>query len=119
MLKEILQDLNEVSDSVDNSFYTDKLKHISATLSDCAATEVKFNDPLQSYRAVILPLVYVNFDTFSKHEKSSVENLFNFFCGLHSLVNFAVAAQSSITGVEKGIFNGAAPIFDQRDLKKE
>jgi len=118
VLKEILQDLNEVSDSVDNSVSKDILKHISATLSDRAATEVKFNDLLQSYRAEILPLVYANFDTFSEQEKSSVENLCNFFCGLHSLVNFAVAAQSSITEVEKGIFNGAAPIFDKTFLKE-
>ena len=119
MLKEILQDLNEVSDSVDNSVSKDILKNISATLADRAATEVKFNDHLQSYRAEILPLVYANFDTFSEHEKSSVENLCNFFCGLHSLVNFAVAAQSSITEVEKCIFNGAAPIFDPKKIKRE
>ncbi|CAG2200332.1 unnamed protein product [Mytilus edulis] len=41
VLKEILQDLNEISDSVDNSVSKDILKHISATLSDRAATEVK------------------------------------------------------------------------------
>ncbi|CAG2192717.1 unnamed protein product [Mytilus edulis] len=118
VLKEILQDLNEISDSVDNSVSKDILKHISATLSDRAATEVKFNNLLESYRAEILPLVYANFDQFSDQEKRSVENLCNFFCGLHSLVNFAVAAQSSITEVEKGIFNGPGPIFDKSFLKE-
>lgn len=35
------------------------------------------------------------------------------FCGLHTLVNLAAAAQTSILEVEKALRNGKGPIFER------
>jgi hypothetical protein len=40
-----------------------------ATMSDRAATELKFNDLLKLFRKEILPLSYKNYDSLSEDEK--------------------------------------------------
>ena len=66
-----------------------KILFVVATISDRAATEVKFNDMLQLYRREVLPFIYSQYDDFSGEEKQSLSCLCNFFCGLHALANFA------------------------------
>lgn len=79
VFKEILSDINDIGDKANDEISRDILKHICATLSDRAATEVKFNELLESYRKELLPLIYTNFNSFSQEEKSSLETLCNFF----------------------------------------
>ena len=57
VFKEILRDLNDISDSENDPVSRDIIKHICATLSDRAATEMKFNNLLESYRKDVLPLI--------------------------------------------------------------
>ena len=118
MFQQILSDLNECASTSDNQVSKEIICHIVATMSDRAATEVKFNDMLYSYRKEILPLFYANYDTFSKAECESLETMSNFFCGLHALVNFADGTQTAIKEVENGYFDGKGPIFYQRFLKE-
>jgi len=118
VFQQILSDLNECASTSDNQVSKEIICHIVATMSDRAATEVKFNDMLYSYRKEILPLFYANYDTFSKAECESLETMSNFFCGLHALVNFADGTQTAIKEVENGYFDGKGPIFDQRFLKE-
>lgn len=78
LLNEILNDLNDISESCDEIASKDIIKHICATLSDRAATETKFNSLLESYRKDVLPLIYSNYDTFSDVAKQKLETLCNF-----------------------------------------
>jgi hypothetical protein len=52
-----------------------------ATMSDRAATELKFNELLSDFRKETLPLTFENYDTFTDDEKNSIEHLCNFFVG--------------------------------------
>lgn len=113
VLKEILQDLDTASDSDNKEVSRDIISHIKATMSDRAATELKFNDLLQTYRKEILPLTYINYESFSEEERSSIESLNNYFCGLHALVNYAESAQKCLVEIEERIFDGESPIFDK------
>lgn len=79
VFKEILNDINDIGDTANDEISRDILKHICATLSDRAPTEVKFNELLESYRKKLLPLMYTNFNSFPQEEKSSLETLCNFF----------------------------------------
>lgn len=90
IFKEILSDLDHISQKKSSNKI---IKHIVATMSDRAATEVKFNELLEEFRSTILPLVIENYDQLSPEEQQSIEKLSNFFCGLHALVNFAKSAQ--------------------------
>lgn len=42
-----------------------------------------------------------------------MENLCNFFCGWHALVNFAETSKSCLKELEKGIFNDDEPTNDE------
>lgn len=97
--------------------FPDIIKYICATLSDRAATEMKFNNLLESYRKDVLLLIYLNYDTLSDNKKQQLETLCNFFSGLHSLVNLAGVAQSSALQVETALFNGRGPIHGGDFLK--
>jgi len=118
VFKQILSDINDVCHESTRTVSHDILVHIVATLSDRAATEVKFNELLYTYRKDILPLIYTNYESFDDVEKQSLETMCNFFCGLHALVNFADTAQTSIKEVEKVLFDGNSPIYD-RDFFKD
>ena len=106
VFKEILNDLDKISDVAESQVSKDIICHITATMSDRAATEVKFNALLEQYRKEILPLTYYNYHTFTDHETISLERMSNFFCGLHALVNFADVALKSLQEVENVIFEG-------------
>lgn len=113
VFQQILQDIDEKSCEEGSETSRKIVSHIVATLSDRAATEVKFNSLLYDFRKEILPLTYHNYDDFSEAEKSSLEYMCNFFCGLHALVNFAEASKSSIKETEVNMFNGDIPCYNK------
>jgi hypothetical protein len=57
-------------------------------------------------------LAYHNYDAFTE-EKSAIQNISNFFCGLHALVNYAETAQKSIRDVENQIFDNKPSSFEK------
>ena len=65
--REMLIEIKAISSS--NSVSDDILCHIRSTMSDRAATEVKFNAMLKTYGQEVLPLCYANYDTFLDEEK--------------------------------------------------
>ena len=111
VLKELLSDIVERSHAVQNGVSRDILQHMTAIMSDRAATENKFKDILKDYRKSVLPMTYAHYDEFSPAEKSSLETLCNFFCGLHTLVNFATATQAAVAEAEKRLFDRERLIF--------
>lgn len=96
VFKQILCDLDDASKLDKNETSNKIVSHIVATMSDRAATELKFNDLLSEFRKEILPLTYDNYQSLSTEQKDSIGNLCNFFCGLHALVNFAETVKSCL-----------------------
>uniref|UniRef100_A0A8W8JEX1 Uncharacterized protein n=1 Tax=Magallana gigas TaxID=29159 RepID=A0A8W8JEX1_MAGGI len=92
--KEILQDIADTrKETHPQSAGNEILCNIQNTMSDRAATELKFNELLESYREEVLPQVRADYNTMNDEEKETVSRLNNFFCGLHGLVHMANAAQ--------------------------
>jgi hypothetical protein len=111
VFQQILTDLDNSSN--DDSVSKDIITHITATMSDRAATEVKFNELIEQYRTECLPLAYHNYDTFTEEEKSAIQNMSNFLCGLHALINYAETAEKCIRDVENQIFDNKSPSFEK------
>lgn len=65
------------------------LKNIQYTMSDRAATEYVFNDLLQTYREKLLKEHIENYNDLPDVEKDLLTRMYNFFCGLHLVVNIA------------------------------
>ena len=112
VFNQILSDLDDASNYDNKETSKNIVSHIVATMSDRAATEVKFNELLYQFRKEILPLTYHNYHELTDEEKHSIETLCNFFCGLHALVNFAETARSCLKEIETGIFD-EIPISDK------
>ena len=100
--REILTDIDNVAESADDASRK-ILTNITCTMSDCAATEVKFNSILEEYRAAVLPYTLENYNELDENAKLSVSRMMNFFCGLHSLVHFAETCSKAVIEVEKQI----------------
>jgi hypothetical protein len=117
VFKEILADIDIASNSSSRETSKLILQHIVATMSDRAATEVKFNTLLEDYRKTIMPVVFENFDLLEENEQQSLCKLANFFCGLHSLIHMAETSQKAIREAEKALFSDSdvptADLFDQ------
>ena len=86
--REILDDINQCSKEAGETS-SRLLANIHNTMSDKAATEVKFNRLLEEYRKDILPEVVHNYDQLDEESRESLGRLNNFFCGLHTLVHMA------------------------------
>ena len=105
VFKEILNDIDYTSEQSSDQTSKLILKHIVATMSDRAATEIKFNTLLQDYKTTIMPAIIENLDTMPEDEQKSVSHLANFFCGLHALIHIAETAEKAIRGVEQGLLS--------------
>ncbi|CAC5424213.1 unnamed protein product [Mytilus coruscus] len=79
VFNQILSDLDDASRLDDNYTSRSIVSHIVATMSDRAATELKFNNLLSDFRKETLPLAIENHDDFTDDENKSMENLCNFF----------------------------------------
>lgn len=88
-------------------------------MSDRAATELKFNELLESYREEVLPQVRADYNTMDDKEKETVSRLNNFFCGLHGLAHMANAAQKGLYEAEVGNFSGIPPVYDKTFSKSD
>ena len=76
------------------------LQHVVATMSDRAATEVKFNTLLHAFKQEVMESVYPNFAELSEAEQQDLCRLANFVCGLHALIHFAEVAEQSMLQIE-------------------
>ena len=115
--KEILNDIDSCSENPSSDVSCRILVNTVSTMSDKAATEQKFHSLLETYRQQVLPDTMENYESLSEEEKTRVGRLYNFFCGLHSLVHLAEAAALSLCKVETGFFENP-PIYDPTFLSK-
>lgn len=90
------------------------LYNIRNTISDRAATEIKFNELLESYREEVLPHIVRDWNDIHEEDQKVISRLNNFLCGLHSLVHIAEMASKSLLEVEHIHFDGEVPIFNKR-----
>ena len=92
--KSILDDVHQRCESLSptndevNMRY-EVLRKITSTMSDRAATEVSFKELLLAYRSDLMKGHIDNFDLMTPEEQLLLTRMFNFFCGLHLLVNIA------------------------------
>ena len=71
----ILDDIAERSKCVNNEASTKILVNTVATMSDRAATEVKFNELLRTYREV-LPMIIEGYDDMSPADKAPLDSMY-------------------------------------------
>jgi E1A/CREB-binding protein len=119
VFKQILEDLDEISCQEGNETSKNIVSNIVATKSDRAATEVKFNNFLHQFRKDVLPLTYLYYNSFTGAEKSALENMCNFFCGLHALVNFSEASRLCIKENERRKFDGNVHILSKHEYDSD
>ncbi|XP_060570464.1 uncharacterized protein LOC132728810 [Ruditapes philippinarum] len=114
--KEILTDINIASE--DESQGGKKiLTNIKNTMSDRAASEMKFNELLENYRKEVLPDIYENYNELNEESREAIDRMNNFFCGLHSLVNMAETCEKTLNEVEILHFDNKIPIQNPTFLK--
>ena len=116
-LKAIKSNIFNANDNIEPSISHNILYNLRNTMSDCAATEMKFNELLQLYRAEILPQVVDNWEELTPELKAQLPKMNNFFCGLHGLVHIAETANKAMQESEGHHFDGHIPIHDQRFRK--
>ena len=92
VFQQILNDIDSVSDIPEKSKLL--LRHITSTMSDRAATEIKFNRLLEEYRTQVLPLLPDALGVLNDEQGLAVSDLSNFLCGLHGLVHIAEASNN-------------------------
>jgi hypothetical protein len=113
VFKEVLQDIEDVC--ADDLSDAGKLIlcSIQNTMSDHAATEVKFNKLLEIFINEVHELMRNSPGGLQGGDGVLVIKLSNYFCGIHSLVHYAECADKAGSEAEKGHFEGsAAPIFN-------
>lgn len=73
---------------------------LKSTMSDKCSVNHVFNAKLQSLRTNLLPAVIDCWDTLTETEKSAAEDLGNFFCRMHILVNMALDCDKTLQQLE-------------------
>ena len=80
---------------------------IHHTMTDRAATEIKFNKLLELYQNEVLPLLQQTpVDQLDEEVRQILRRLNNFFCSLHSLVHFADLIDKTAMEYEEEHFGG-------------
>ncbi|XP_076117011.1 uncharacterized protein LOC143084837 [Mytilus galloprovincialis] len=70
-------------------------------MSDRAATQVSFNQLLESYRSSMLQEHLENYNLLQEPDQMLLSKMYNFFCGLHLLVNIAELMNSVFNNFHK------------------
>ena len=91
------------------------LSTIRNTMSDRAATEVKFHRLLEKYISECVPLIAATpDDQLEEGDRMVIRRLNNFFCALHSLIHYADLVDKTALEHEEQNFGGKEniPIFN-------
>ena len=95
LFKEVLEDVGgSLSKGNGNGNFTNLLfKSIKNLMSDCCATDKKFNNLFTKFRKELLPDVIKNWENLPTDQQKSLGNVIDIFCGLHFLVGLADQAE--------------------------
>ena len=102
--KELLHDLDDVQEETDAGKKI--LTNIKNTMSDRAATELKWHELLNVHRKEVLPSMVENWDSLTDDAKAPLENITSFFCGLHSLIQYAEVSEQALSSIEEQYSDG-------------
>ena len=113
VFKEILEDISSSCESLDgNPKGQELLSGIENTMSDMAATEVKFNSLLETYINDVIPLSKQAEEVLDDEGQAPIVRLNHFFCGLHSLVHMTESACATHKEWEKTHYGDAGrPVY--------
>ncbi|CAD6200198.1 unnamed protein product [Caenorhabditis auriculariae] len=73
------------------------IAQVTCTMSDKAATQLKFNELVEHYRATVIPAVVSGWSDRSFEEQQRLMTFSNFFCQLHVIANFARVALDGLS----------------------
>ena len=115
--QQILQDIENVSIQSKSEVSKDILLNIKSTMSDRAATQIKFNTRLEEYIREVLPQTVENYEQLTEDERRTLGTLCNFFLWPPCLSPHSRSCIVFITGVTRWIFE-SPPIYDKSFLKQ-
>ena len=79
IFREVLQDINDRSEATDSAVGKKILINIRNTMSDRAATKLKWHQLLENYRKNVMPDVISNWNDLEEVDRQPLECLNNFF----------------------------------------
>ena len=114
VLKEIIVDIDERCATTKSDVGKRLLCQIRNTMSDKAATEVRFNSLVEHYINETIPMLRaVREADLEGEDVEVIVKLNTFFCGMHNLVHFADNAVQASLVAEKAICGeGGVPIYN-------
>ena len=112
VFKDVLQDVDDRLASTTSDAGRRLLLTIKATMSDRAATEKLFNQQVEDLINKVLPEFRAVEDQLDEADKAVVIELFNEYCGLHTLVHAANCVSAASDACEKGHFGATPPIHN-------
>ncbi|CAG2248057.1 unnamed protein product [Mytilus edulis] len=106
VLKQILGEIElryyqVTTNDVNNLLSIKMLQNIKCTTSDRAATQVSFNQLIESYRSSMLQEHLENDHLLQEPDQMLLSKMYNFICGLHLLVNIAELMNSVFNNFHK------------------
>ena len=79
---------------------------IKSTISHQGPTNVTFNEQLTELRKDLLPKLFEKWEELSDDSKKSLEEMGNYYCKLHLLVNLGEEANKALKLFEHGAMEG-------------
>ena len=95
-VKEIVQALSTDENVPVEDKVAGLVTSIKSTMSDQGPTNATFNEQLTELRKELLPKVVEKWKDLSEDSKKSVEEMGNFYCKLHLLVNLGEEANKAL-----------------------
>jgi len=100
-LQDIVQELSESVQHKASNTAEQIIANLKCTMSDRASAQKSFNSLLEEYRASILPTITEKWEDLTIAEKQSMSQMYNFYCGMHLVVNMAEHATETLKLIER------------------
>ena len=109
-VKEIAQALSSGENLTVEDKVAELVTSIKSTMSDQGPTNATFNEQLAELRKELLPKVVEKWEDLSEDSKKSLEQMGNFYCKLHLLVNLGEEANKALKLFEHAATEGRNPL---------
>ena len=109
-VKEIAQALSSGENLTVEDKVVELVTSIKNTMSDQGPTNATFNEQLTELRKELLPKVVEKWEDLSEDSKKSLEQMGNFYCKLHLLVNLGKEANKALKLFEHAATEGRNPL---------
>ena len=109
-VKEIAQALSSGENLTVEDQVAELVTSIKNTMSDQGPANATFNEQLTELRKELLPKVVEKWEVLSEDSKKSLEQMGNFYCKLHLLVNLGKEANKALKLFEHAATEGRNPL---------